>query len=332
MALEQRFITEFWEHRSEYPGLILAVDGTVWLVESDGSRTQLAASSGQVGPQGSEGATGPTGADGPQGEQGVAGATGATGPQGVKGDTGAAGPTGGAGATGPQGETGETGPAGADGADGTGFNFSGVWDVSTAYVTNDVVQASDGSAYIALQDGTGHNPANGASPTYWSPFAVSGETGPQGPAGPTGSTGATGAAGSTGATGATGPAGPTGPTGATGSAGSQGVKGDTGATGATGPQGIQGVTGTTGAQGVAGTTPTLQGLQAAPQVPASGTTFNNPFAFACIVTVYGVASVGINVSGLALGATVTTVVIPAGGTVALTYAVTQPSWTWFGLW
>ncbi len=89
-----------------------------------------AETSGNPGPQGPIGLTGPqgvpgdTGAVGPQGPQGPIGLTGPQGPQGVPGDTGAVGPqgpiglTGAIGPQGPQGLTGSTGPQGPAGNDG----------------------------------------------------------------------------------------------------------------------------------------------------------------------------------------------------------------------
>jgi len=82
---------------------------------------------GETGPQGATGPTGPdgeTGAQGPTGEQGPVGETGAQGPtgdQGPVGETGAQGPTGDqgpVGETGPQGPTGDQGPVGETGPDG----------------------------------------------------------------------------------------------------------------------------------------------------------------------------------------------------------------------
>lgn len=64
---------------------------------------------GPVGPEGPQGAIGPTGSQGPKGDTGNPGATGGVGPQGPKGDTGNTGATGPVGPTGPAGATGETG-------------------------------------------------------------------------------------------------------------------------------------------------------------------------------------------------------------------------------
>ncbi len=90
----------------------------------------LAACSGQVGPQGPTGAQGPsgvtgatgatgsTGAQGPSGGKGATGATGAPGAPGATGATGATGPQGDPGATGPTGDPGATGPTGPQGPQG----------------------------------------------------------------------------------------------------------------------------------------------------------------------------------------------------------------------
>lgn len=141
---------------------------------------------------------------GPTGPTGATGAVGATGPVGATGSTGPTGPTGLTGATGP---TGLTGP--------TGINFTGAYNGSTAYQVNDVVTYND-SSYICISPATGYVPTN---PTYWSPLALAGVTGPSGATGPTGLTGATGPTGLTGPTGATGPTGLTGATGPTGPTG-----------------------------------------------------------------------------------------------------------------
>ena len=81
-----------------------------------------------VGPQGPQGATGPTGATGPQGETG---ATGATGPQG---------PTGATGATGPQGPTGPAGPNSVSGT--TATTLTGVLSGNGSVVGTTTVDSS----------------------------------------------------------------------------------------------------------------------------------------------------------------------------------------------
>ena len=79
------------------------------------------ASSGPMGPRGSQGNTGPQGIQGPQGIPGPRGPVGEQGPIGLKGetgDTGATGPKGATGATGARGATGDQGIRGATGAQG----------------------------------------------------------------------------------------------------------------------------------------------------------------------------------------------------------------------
>jgi len=102
----------------------------------------------QAGAAGAAGAAGPQGSAGPQGPMGFAGATGATGPQGLTGATGAAGPIGLTGAAGPIGPQGPQGVAGPAGTNGTGFNFRGVFNTSTAYAINDVVTYAPGASNI----------------------------------------------------------------------------------------------------------------------------------------------------------------------------------------
>lgn len=206
-----------------------------------------------------------------------------------------------------------------------------------------------------------------ATKAYVDSFPVIGPTGPTGATGPrgeTGNAGATGATGNTGETGAHGATGATGPAGAAGSTGErgergltgsegatgdrgvqgvqgeQGVKGDTGdvgATGADGPQGSigergpkgdkgdTGATGATGSTGAAG----IAGPQTAPAVPASTQNAVSPFNFACLVTVRGVVS-AVHVNGQALPGLGSLFLVPANGTIGLTYVV-APAWDWYGL-
>ncbi|HEY2384972.1 MAG TPA: hypothetical protein VGK48_27675, partial [Terriglobia bacterium] len=145
-------------------------------------------------------------------QQGATGAAGATGATGATGAAGPQGPQGPAGAIGATGATGAAGPA--------GLTWQGIWSNATAYAVNDAV-AFNGTSYISIQAGTGHQPDTSAA--FWTPLAQQGTTG---------------AAGATGATGATGAAGPQGPAGATGAIGATGSAGATGATGATGPAGL----------------------------------------------------------------------------------------------
>jgi hypothetical protein len=191
---------------------------------------------GAVGPQGPAGPTGPAGVAGAQGPAGPAGATGAQGAVGPQGPTGLTGATGAPGATGAQGLMGLTGPQGPQGAqgpagaNGTGFNFTGLFNSGTSYNVNDVA-TYNGSTYVATVANQGGNTPD-QNTADWTLMAQAGATGPtgaagaQGAQGPQGNTGATGAQGPIGLTGATGPQGPQGPAGI----------------GFTGPQGPAGVT------------------------------------------------------------------------------------------
>ncbi len=101
-----------------------------------------------AGPQGPAGPIGPTGTPGPQGPLGLTGATGAAGAAGPQGPVGLTGATGSAGPQGPAGLTGATGQQGAQGAagtNGTGFNFRGAFNTSTAYAMNDVATYAPGA-------------------------------------------------------------------------------------------------------------------------------------------------------------------------------------------
>ncbi len=110
---------------------------------------QYALTIGAVGPQGTQGDTGPQGPQGiqgdtgPQGPQGTQGDTGPQGPQGIQGDTGPQGPQGIQGDTGPQGPQGiqgDTGPQGLQGIQGdtgpqgpqgvTGVDGLSCWDLN----------------------------------------------------------------------------------------------------------------------------------------------------------------------------------------------------------
>ena len=90
----------------------------------------------QQGAAGATGSQGPSGAQGPQGQIGLTGAIGTQGPPGTAGATGPQGPIGLTGAQGPQGAAGTNGT---NGINGTGFNFRGAFNTSTAYAINDVV-------------------------------------------------------------------------------------------------------------------------------------------------------------------------------------------------
>lgn len=90
------------------------------------------------------------------------------------------------------------------------YTWKGTWLVGTAYAVNDVVERN-GSGYIAIDAGTGHDPEETAS-AYWDLLVEKGATGA---------------------------------TGAQGIQGIQGEKGDKGDKGDTGDSGVQGVDGTT---------------------------------------------------------------------------------------
>jgi collagen type VII alpha len=94
------------------------------------------------------GAAGAAGAAGPQGAQGLMGLTGTAGANGSQGPAGPQGPQGVAGPAGPQGLQGLQGPQGVPGANGTGFNFRGAFNTSTAYAINDVVTFAPGANNI----------------------------------------------------------------------------------------------------------------------------------------------------------------------------------------
>ncbi len=83
------------------------------------------------------------------------------------------------GATGPQGPTGSTG------ASGQGFLFRGAWSSVTLYSPYDIV-TENGSAWVAQQTGTNHDPATDNG-TNWLILASKGSTGSQGPTGVAGS-------------------------------------------------------------------------------------------------------------------------------------------------
>ncbi len=123
--------------------------------------------SGEPGPKGEIGLTGPIGPTGNPGQAGVAGPAGAAGATGNPGQAGVAGPTGAAGNPGQAGVAGPTGPTGNPGAAG-----------------------NPGQAGVAGPTGLTGNP---------------GQAGVAGPTGPTGNPGQAGVAGPTGPTGPTGP-------------------------------------------------------------------------------------------------------------------------------
>jgi hypothetical protein len=68
----------------------------------------------------------------------------------------------------------------------------------------------------------------------------------------------------------------------------------------------------------------------APAVPASGSPATNTFPHAVFVTLRGGTVTAVAVGGVTLSAFSSTVLVPAGATITLTYAV-APTWTWFGV-
>ena len=74
----------------------------------------------------------------------------------------------------------------------------------------------------------------------------------------------------------------------------------------------------------------IRGALTAPAVAASTVAVTNSFGVACLVTVIGGTVSVIAVDGTTIGTTDGVVLVPAGSTIALTYAV-APTWTWYGL-
>jgi parallel beta-helix repeat protein len=74
-----------------------------------------------------------------------------------------------------------------------------------------------------------------------------------------------------------------------------------------------------------------------PSVPATTVAFANTFGYACLVRVTGGASVtDVYVNGILMfhqtGAAIErNFIVPAGGTITLTYTSTAPTWTWTGI-
>ena len=143
----------------------------------------------------------------------VTGPPGPAGPAGATGAAGVAGPAGPAGAEGAAGTNGSNGAPGAQGLTGPpGLTWRGTWSNVTAYAVNDAAQIN-GTSYISIQAGTGHEPA--ISPAFWSVLADAGAAGAPGANGVNGVNGAPGAAGTNGINGAPGAQGLTGPQGLT---------------------------------------------------------------------------------------------------------------------
>lgn len=73
--------------------------------------------------------------------------------------------------------------------------------------------------------------------------------------------------------------------------------------------------------------PTAAQLVTTPAVPASTTAQFNASGIPVAVTVTGGTVTVISVNGSATGQTSGTVIVPAGGTIAITYSV-APTWSW----
>jgi hypothetical protein len=72
------------------------------------------------------------------------------------------------------------------------------------------------------------------------------------------------------------------------------------------------------------------GVVTAPAIPASGTPLTNSTGSACLVTLRGGTVSVVAVAGVALSVVSALVLVPAGATVTLTYAV-APTWTWYAV-
>lgn len=85
--------------------------------------------------------------------------------------------------------------------------------------------------------------------------------------------------------------------------------------------------------GILVTGPTPLAPVVTPAVPATTVTAANTNAFPVAVTVAanGATITAITVNGVASGLIVGTVVVPAGGTVSISYTVATPTWTWTAL-
>ena len=72
------------------------------------------------------------------------------------------------------------------------------------------------------------------------------------------------------------------------------------------------------------------GVIAPPAVPASLIPLTNDTGSACLVTLRGGTISGIAVAGVTLSFLASLVLVPAGATITLTYAV-APTWTWYAV-
>jgi hypothetical protein len=76
--------------------------------------------------------------------------------------------------------------------------------------------------------------------------------------------------------------------------------------------------------------PDHPGAVTAPAVPASTVAATNTFPHAVLVTLRGGTVSAVAVAGVALSVLSALVLVPAGATITLTYAV-APTWTWYGV-
>jgi hypothetical protein len=76
--------------------------------------------------------------------------------------------------------------------------------------------------------------------------------------------------------------------------------------------------------------PAHPGPVTAPAVPASTVAATNTFSHAVLVTLRGGTVSAVSVAGVTLSVLSSLVLVPAGATITLVYAV-APTWTWHGL-
>lgn len=67
---------------------------------------------------------------------------------------------------------------------------------------------------------------------------------------------------------------------------------------------------------------------AAPAVPATTVAAYNPAGVAALVTVTGATVTAVSVNGIQAGTAAGPYIVPANGSIALTYASGTPTWTW----
>jgi hypothetical protein len=72
------------------------------------------------------------------------------------------------------------------------------------------------------------------------------------------------------------------------------------------------------------------GVETPPAVPASTVPLVNPFDTACLVTLRGGTVSVVAVAGVTLSVVSALVLVPAGASITLTYAV-APTWTWYAV-